>query len=96
MTFSLRLSRARTEVVAMRQGDPYRPIPPYPGQREANCASPPGPPGRGRLRRSLGAHPGTLMAQLALQYSALNHCTTREAQQCHLNIQYDDDDLAVN
>ena len=26
-----------------------------------------------------GAKPGTLMAQLALQYSALNHCTTREA-----------------
>ena len=26
-----------------------------------------------------GANPGTLMAQLALQYSALNHCDTREA-----------------
>ena len=26
------------------------------------------------LRQSLGAHPESLMAQLALQYSALNHC----------------------
>ena len=40
---------------------------------------PHGPPGRGQLRQSLGANPGTLMAQLALQYSALNHCATREA-----------------
>ena len=29
--------------------------------------------------RRLGANPGTLLAQLALQYSALNHCATREA-----------------
>ena len=42
-------------------------------------ARPHGPPGRGRLRQRLGANPGTLMAQLALQYSALNHCATREA-----------------
>jgi hypothetical protein len=34
-----------------------------------------------RLQQSLGANPGTLMAQLALQYSALNHCATRETFQ---------------
>jgi hypothetical protein len=33
------------------------------------------------VRQSLGVNPGTLMAQLALQYSALNHCATREAQE---------------
>ena len=30
--------------------------------------------------RAWGANPGTLMAQLELQYSALNHCATQEAQ----------------
>ena len=33
---------------------------------------------RTRLRQSLGANPETLMAQLVLQYSALNHCAIRE------------------
>ena len=50
-----------------------------PNPDDANCASPHGPPGRGRLRQSIGANPGTLMAQLALQYSTLNYCATREA-----------------
>ena len=36
---------------------------------------------RGRLRQSLGANPESLVAQLALQYSTLNHCATWEAQE---------------
>ena len=30
-------------------------------------------------KQSLGANPESLVVQLALQYSALNHCATREA-----------------
>ena len=36
-------------------------------------------PRNSRSRQSLGANPESLVAQLALQYSALNHCATREA-----------------
>jgi hypothetical protein len=34
----------------------------------------------GRLRQSLGANRESLVAQLVLQYSALNRCATREAR----------------
>ena len=40
--------------------------PPLPGRREANCTQPHGPPGRGRLRQSLGSNAESLVAQLAL------------------------------
>ena len=36
-----------------------------------------------RLRQSLSANPESLVAQLALQYSALSHCATREAHMSH-------------
>jgi hypothetical protein len=51
---------------------------PYPRRRWANCAPPHGSPGRGRLWQSLDSNqdlePGSLVAQLALRCSALNHC----------------------
>ena len=56
---------------------------PLPTKPSLTRTRPHGPPGHGRLRQSLGANPGTLMAQLALQYSALNHCATREAWASH-------------
>ena len=54
--------------------------PPLTRMTKGSCASLHGPPGRGRLRQSLGANPESLVAQLALHCSALDHCTTREAQ----------------
>ena len=37
-----------------------------------------------RTSQSLGTNPESLVAQLALQYSALTHCAIREAPKCYL------------